>query len=71
MAAPASATHPDDRGECVDLEALRPMWDARWRYQHFEVTDTAVARLTERYRAEEAIVGLRYSTAARSSPHVR
>lgn len=60
MAGPAIATRPDDRVECVDLEALRPMWDARWRRHHPGITDTTVTQLTDRYRAEEPVVDLRY-----------
>jgi uncharacterized protein (DUF952 family)/GNAT superfamily N-acetyltransferase len=58
MSAPAGG-EPDPRVEHVDLEALRPMWDAGWRRSIPAVTDAELTQLTDRYRVEEAVVDLR------------
>lgn len=59
MAAPAGGP-PDPRVAHVDREVLRPGWDAMWRRDQPGIDDGAVAQLTDRYRAEEAVVDLRY-----------
>lgn len=59
MAAPASG-EPDPRVEQLDLEALRPMWDALWRREVPGISDAATAQLTDRYLVEEPVIDLRY-----------
>lgn len=59
MVAPAGGT-PDPRVEPVDLEALRPGWDAMWRRDLPGVDAGTLAELTDRYRTEEPVSDLRY-----------
>ncbi|RZT88628.1 uncharacterized protein (DUF952 family) [Pseudonocardia sediminis] len=37
----------------VDLETLRPQWDAVWRRTLPEISDDEIAQLTDRYRVED------------------
>ncbi len=59
MAAPAGGASTG-RVEQLDLDALRPMWDAMWRRGIPGIDDAAVAQLSDRYRAEEPVIDLRY-----------
>ncbi|MDN5913857.1 MAG: GNAT family N-acetyltransferase [Pseudonocardia sp.] len=43
------------RVEDVDIEALRPQWDATWRRTVPGMPDGEIAQLTDRYRIEEAV----------------
>lgn len=58
MAAPAVGASTG-RAEQLDLETLRPMWDAAWRRDIPGVDDGTVADLTDRYRLEQRVVDLR------------
>lgn len=55
MAGPAGGVR--GRTEVVDVEALRPTWDAEWR--RYGVDDAVVAQLTDRLLLEERVVDLR------------
>ena len=46
--------------EQLDLDAVRPLWDAAWRADQPDASDAARAQLTERYLREEPVVDLRY-----------
>ena len=48
------------RVEQLDLDAVRPLWDATWRADLPHVSDAARAQLSERYLREEPVVDLRY-----------
>ena len=68
MAAPAGGTAPGaqrggaggTRVDEVDLDALRPHFDAAWRRTLADVTDGEIAQLVDRYRLEEAVIDMRY-----------
>ncbi|TCK20107.1 GNAT family N-acetyltransferase [Pseudonocardia endophytica] len=61
MCAPV-ADLPDATGtelvETVDLDELRPLFDASWRERVPGITDDQAAHLTDRYRIEDAVVAL-------------
>lgn len=61
MVAPAQGT-PQERVEQLDLDAVRPMWDADWRRDLPAADDATVAQLSDRYRLEEEVTDLRYLT---------
>jgi uncharacterized protein (DUF952 family)/GNAT superfamily N-acetyltransferase len=44
----------------LDLDAVRPLWDATWRADLPHASDAARAQLSERYLREEPTVDLRY-----------
>lgn len=48
------------RVEQLDLQAVRPLWDAAWREDLPDSTDAARAQLSDRYLREEPVVDLRY-----------
>jgi ribosomal protein S18 acetylase RimI-like enzyme len=48
------------RVEQLDLDAVRPLWDAAWRADLPDASDAARAQLSERYRREERVVDPRY-----------
>jgi uncharacterized protein (DUF952 family)/ribosomal protein S18 acetylase RimI-like enzyme len=48
------------RVEQLDLDAVRPLWDAAWRADLPGASDAARAQLSERYLREEPVVDLRY-----------
>jgi uncharacterized protein (DUF952 family)/ribosomal protein S18 acetylase RimI-like enzyme len=51
---------PTGRVERLDLNAVRPLWDATWRADLPEASAEARDQLTNRYALEEPIVDLRY-----------
>lgn len=55
MAGPAGGAR--GRTEVVDVEALRPVWDAEWRRHGAD--DAEIAQLTDRLLLEERVVDLR------------
>jgi uncharacterized protein (DUF952 family)/ribosomal protein S18 acetylase RimI-like enzyme len=48
------------RVEQLDLDAVRPLWDATWRADLPHASDAVRAQLSERYLREEPVVDLRY-----------
>jgi uncharacterized protein (DUF952 family)/ribosomal protein S18 acetylase RimI-like enzyme len=48
------------RVEQLDLDAVRPLWDAAWRAELPDASEAARAQLSERYLREEPVVDLRY-----------
>lgn len=54
------ASASDGRVEQVDLDAVRPLWDAEWRRELPDATDAEVAQLIDRYALEEQVVDVRY-----------
>lgn len=56
----AAGGPPSGAAEQLDRETLRPLWDADWRRDYPGIGDAAVAQLTDRYRAEEAVIDMRY-----------
>lgn len=59
MAGPAGGTTPD-RVEQLDVEALRPFWDALFRRDMPGIGDAEVVELTDRFLLEEQVIDLRY-----------
>jgi uncharacterized protein (DUF952 family)/GNAT superfamily N-acetyltransferase len=59
MAAPAGGPG-SGRARAVDLAELRPTHDARWRAEVPGLDDASVHQLSERHRAEEAVVDQRW-----------
>ncbi|MHA6785586.1 GNAT family N-acetyltransferase [Pseudonocardia saturnea] len=57
MAGPAGGTR--GRTEVVDVDALRPVWDAEWRRHLPGATDALLAQLTDRLLLEERVLDLR------------
>ena len=51
---------PPGKVERVDLDAVRPLWDATWRADLPDASEEARAQLSDRYALEEPVVDLRY-----------
>lgn len=58
LARPGGA--PTGRVEQVDLDAVRPLWDAAWRIDLPHASAEARDQLSDRYAYEEAVADLRY-----------
>lgn len=55
MTAPARREDGDGGVTDVDLETLRPQWDATWRRTVPDMADIEIAQLTDRYRVEDGV----------------